>query len=51
METLIVVLIGLVAAGYVGRRVWRGLAGKDSCNCGGACSGGGCPASRECAKK
>lgn len=34
METVVLVLIGLTALGYVARTFWRSIHGKPSCSCG-----------------
>lgn len=35
METVVLVLIGLTALGYVARAFWRSIHGKPSCSCSG----------------
>lgn len=37
MQTLIVILIVIAAAVYVGRRLYKGLKQKDGCACGCTC--------------
>ncbi len=38
MDTLIVIVIVAIAAGYIGRRIYRQLKGTNSCNCEGGCA-------------
>jgi hypothetical protein len=40
METLLLTGIGVAALGYVTHTVWRGLSGKEACNC---ADSGSCP--------
>lgn len=42
METVVLSGIGAVAFGYIAYLIWRGIKGKDICNCGG---GGSCQGS------
>ncbi|MBP2651404.1 MAG: hypothetical protein H6Q74_2229 [Firmicutes bacterium] len=41
METIILIGMGVAAVGYIGYLVWRGINGKNICDCGnsGACKG------------
>ncbi|HWR44266.1 hypothetical protein [Sporomusa sp.] len=37
MEKMAVVIIGLVAVGYIARIIWRELHGETQCHCSGGC--------------
>lgn len=41
MENLILIVVGLLAAGYIARMIWKGLRGESQCHCEGCC-GSGC---------
>ncbi len=38
MDTVIVIIIVVIAAGYTGRRIYRQLKGSNACNCDGGCA-------------
>ena len=37
MENVVILLIGLVATGYIGKIIWKELHGETQCNCAGGC--------------
>jgi len=37
MEKAIVIIVGLAAAGYIARLIWRAAGGQGTCHCGSAC--------------
>ncbi|MDR3592245.1 MAG: hypothetical protein P4N41_21510 [Negativicutes bacterium] len=48
METAILTGIGVAALGYVARTIWRGINGKEVCNCSsaGSCANCHCPSAK-----
>lgn len=37
MDTIAISVIGLIAAGYIARLVWREVQGKSQCHCSSGC--------------
>ena len=38
MENLILMVVGLLAAGYIGKVIWKGLRGESECHCSSDCA-------------
>jgi hypothetical protein len=39
MDKVVLIVIGLLAVGYVARMVWKELKGETQCHCSGGCGG------------